>query len=332
MQVGRFHNAQDGSSCDILQWEVDKVCFRVDRHGVGVGHEESTCWSKGFAVLAENSDITGFGGDIEELQARIEGEDVGIFADRIRGENLHRGEVEDADAVIIFAGDEGEAGGDVERDAVRAFYAGHGMARDDFGGGRVDDCNLIGLVNRDQDVAGIWVIHSIACATAEGDGGDERVGGCVDYGVSIAMLIGDEDALGARSVGDTVGISDRASFGEGPQGIHLDDGEFVFAGGGSENAIDFRYGPDTMDVGEAREISDHLALNCVEHHKVVRVHVRDIEAMVGDIKALVVKADGGVGEGYVGHLGEWGMNLSGGGQGYEESDGENSSGMHAEKV
>lgn len=71
------------------------------------------------------------------------------------------------------------------------------MVSDDPGGGRIDGDQLVLLVDGDEDVSRVGVVDGVAGAAVERDGGDKCVGGGVDDGVGVAMLIGDEDALGA---------------------------------------------------------------------------------------------------------------------------------------
>lgn len=293
----RFKDTEDGVSVDVLQREVDEVGGGIDADGVGVGHLEGSDAGEGGSGEVEDGDGSGFRGDVEALEAGIEGEDVGVAADLVCAKHLHGGEVDDGEGVVGFAGDEGEMGGVVEGDAMGVCDAGQEQSMGDDCADGVDGGQLVEVVDGDEDVAGAGIIDGVAGAATEGNFFDEAVGGGVDDDVDVAVLIGDEDAVGARSVGDAIGRDDGADAGDDPEGAGIDDAKLMQASGGGVNAMQAWHDEDAVDAGESGQVGDDFASAHIEDDKMAGVHVRDVEHAGGGVEGLIVKADGGAGHG-----------------------------------
>jgi hypothetical protein len=51
-----------------------------------------------------------------------------------------------------------------------------------------------------------------------------------------------------------------------------------------------------MNIGKPVEVCNDFTFLHVEHHKLIGVHVRDIETAVGGIETLIVEANCGAGQ------------------------------------
>jgi hypothetical protein len=94
---------------DVLEREIDKMRLWIDANRVRVRNVELPFRDKLPALLTKDGDSSGLRRNIEEAQAGVEGEDVGILADRMRFHDLLRAEVEDGESVIRLSSDESEA-------------------------------------------------------------------------------------------------------------------------------------------------------------------------------------------------------------------------------
>ena len=157
----------------------------------------------------------------------------------------------------------------------------------------------------DDDVAGARVIDGIARTAVERNGSHERIGGRIDDRIRVSVLVGYEDPLYAGSVGDAVRIFDRSSFRDGLQGLHVDNGDFMFSCRRCVDSAQLRNRPDTMNVGEAVEICHNVAFLRVEDNELIGVHVGDVETAMRGVKTLVIEANRWSWQRHVCNLPQW---------------------------
>lgn len=146
-------------------------------------------------------------------------------------------------------------------------------------------------MDSDQDVPGHWVVDGVPRAAAQTDVGDELVASGIDYGVRSAMLIGDENLVLLRCVGQAIGIGHGTGGPDDLERFGIDGRNLVVAGHGRIDAMKLGSDGDAMYTFEAVEIGDHVPRCSVEDHKLVGVHVRDIKTASRWIEGLVVEAD-----------------------------------------
>ncbi len=285
---------------DVLQREINQMRGGIDGNGVGMGHLEGADAGEPRAGEMEDGDGAGFSGDVEALEAGIEGKDVGVVADFVFAEHFHGGEIDDGEGVIGFTGDEGQMGSVVEGDAVRVGDAGKIKAMGDDGACGVYGDELVEMVDGDEDVAGAGIVDGVAGSAAEGNFGDEAIGAGIDDGVDAAVLVGDEDAVLAGRVGDAVRVVDGAGASDDLEGTGIDGEDLMLAGGGGVDAMQPWHDEDAVHAAEAGKIGDDFAGTHIEDNEVAGVHVRNVEKPRGGIEGLIVEANRRAGHGDVG--------------------------------
>src|SRR5207302_8046045 len=107
----------------------------------------------------------------------------------------------------------------------------------------------------------------------------------------IAVFVGYEDSLRVWSEGDAIWVVDRAYSADCLQGCHIDSGNFVFSGNRGVDSAQFRNCPNAMNTGKAVEVRYDDPFFGVEYHKLIGVHVGDVQPPLLRIKALIVEAD-----------------------------------------
>src|SRR5712692_2354239 len=279
--------------------------FRINANRVRVRHGKCSLQNQGLSILAKNGHIPGFCRDIQPMESRVEREYVRVSSYWVRGQYLHVGEIDHCKLVVILSRYKGQSSGHVEGNPVRALYSSHCIAPDNLGGCRVNRHKFVLFVDGNEDVAGARIIDGVARTAAERDCGDKRVGRRIDHRIRVSVLVGHEDPLRAGSVGDSVRIFDWSGLSDSLEGLHIDNGNFVFPSGRRVHSAQVRNRPNTMNVGEAVEICYNLPFLRVENHELISVHVGDVETTVRGVETLIVEANRWAWQRHVRDLLQW---------------------------
>ena len=137
----------------VLERQIDEVRRGVDRDRVSVWQRQPSDGREPLAVLPEDRDAAGLGGDVQQPQPGIEGQHVGIVAHGMRLEHLARCEVDHRECGVALPGHERQAAGGIECDPVWFLHSGQGNTSRDLCSDRIDDRQLRGLRDGNQDLA-----------------------------------------------------------------------------------------------------------------------------------------------------------------------------------
>ena len=157
-------------------------------------------------------------------------------------------------------------------------------------------------MDSNQNVAGLGVIDRIPRSTTQWNARHQRVGLGINDCIGIPMFIRDEYTLRARGICETIWVGDWPHLGKGLERLHVHNSDLVLARDRCIDAAKFGHRPDPMDAGKAIQICDDLTVIDVEHHKLVRIHVSDIEPPLRRVETLVIKTNGRTGQRNISHF------------------------------
>ena len=211
---------------------------RVDRNHVGVLAQARASGDPARrGVDIQGGEHTGLGGDVEDVVERVDGEHVGIAANREPAGGAQVGQGEHDELGVAVAGDERAGAGGVEDQAVVVVAAGHRPSREDGSGVRVDDGDLVSGLHVGEDPVMDGVVADVAGFTAEFDRARCVPGGGVEDGLGAAAFVADPQLPGRGDVGEPVGVvPGRGPVEHGAAGF-VERDELVGAGRGGEYPV-----------------------------------------------------------------------------------------------
>src|SRR5947209_6788557 len=176
------------------------------------------------------------------------------------------------------------------------------MMPDDGRARRINGDQFIFFVNCNEDVPGNRIKNCVPGAASQWNGGDQGIRGRINHGISVSVLVGNKYSFYARSIRNPVGILDGPHFGDDLQALHLDHRELVLSRRGRVDTVQFRNGQHSMHAWKSVQIGDDFPFPYIEDHKLVRIHVRDVQPRMSEIEALIIETNGWPGKRNVGDL------------------------------
>ena len=271
---------------------------RIDGDRVRFVGEMTTAEQAQLPTLqVEHRDHTTFAGDVESLQARIEGQHIGVAPGAMHGKHAHVAHVHQQQSGVAVAGDESEARGRIEQQAV-VVVAGRRqpIALHDRVAARVDRHDLVARLYVDENSLADGVVLRVAHLAAHRDGDDPPVAARIDDGFGLSRLVGDEQLMGARRVGHAIGVNARGSTGdhaEGPLGNGL---EPVAVGRRREHLVQRRHRKHSMHAGNIRNVRDHPCITQIDRGDDAGAEMRNEQQVPLRIDRRVVESVGPAGQ------------------------------------
>jgi hypothetical protein len=136
--IHRDHDSKERPAVHVLEWEIDPMRPRIDRHRMGVRSANVSGWMCPVVVHYKCADHAGLRGDIQPAPCGVPRKHVGSVAHRVRGTHPHGAQIDDQQVRVALAGDKRESTDLVEREAMRVVGPGQVVAGDDALGRRVD--------------------------------------------------------------------------------------------------------------------------------------------------------------------------------------------------
>jgi len=94
--------------------------------------------------------------------------------------------------------------------------------------------------------------------------------------ISIPVFIGNKNPLYAGSVGQSIGIPDRACLGDNLQVLRIDDDDVVLPGRRREYPLQLRHRYDAVNAGESVQSPNHGTSLYVEDNELTGIHMGDV--------------------------------------------------------
>src|SRR5207248_2033865 len=168
-------------------------------------------------------------------------------------ENLPAVEVDRQEGGVAVAGDEAEAGGGIQREAMVVVAAGQWYPPGDGECAGVDSGQFVAGLDVDEHLSCGGVVVDVSGLAAELDGAADLAGVGVDDGFGAAGLVGGPDGVVVGIVGQPVGVPAGRGLGELFAGVLVDGDHLVGTGGGGVHTVPRGYDEDAVDVGNAAD-------------------------------------------------------------------------------